>query len=172
MGRGGHFHFGSWRGGRDCSENSPGQPDLKHRGRGKGVGTRQASGFTLIELVVVIAVIAILAALLLPKLNRTRTATRFAVCKSNLRQIGLGLNLYVNEFQNYPLFVVYDSSNSVMLNTWDNSLLPYCGGNRRVFDCPEWNPSPEAIANLQSWYPGKSFSDWFGAFNFCYGYNI
>lgn len=69
---------------------------------------RQASGataFTLIELLVVIAIIAILAALLLPALARSRAASRSAVCKSNLHQIALAINLYASDFGAYPLYV-------------------------------------------------------------------
>jgi uncharacterized protein DUF1559 len=109
--------------------------------------------------------------LLLPALNRAKAAARFAACKSNLRQIGLGLGLYVNEFQNYPLFTVADVQNGPILNTWDNMLLPYCSGNRRLFDCPAWSRTADWLAAMQSFFPGKSFNDWFGSFNFCYGYN-
>lgn len=60
------------------------------------------AGFTLIELLVVIAVIAILAALLLPVLATSKAAAQSAACKSNLRQLGMALNMYVDDYGKYP----------------------------------------------------------------------
>lgn len=66
-------------------------------------------GFTLVELLVVITIIAILIALLLPALaNAKRLAIRLQ-CSSNLRQFGIGLHEYANEFQGqYPLANLWD----------------------------------------------------------------
>ena len=58
--------------------------------------------FTLVELLIVIAIIAILAALLLPALTRGKAAAKSAACKGNLRQLGLALNMYVNDYDKYP----------------------------------------------------------------------
>ncbi len=63
---------------------------------------QREDGFTLIELLVVIAVIATLAALLLPALSRARSAADSTVCKSNLRQIEVGLRLYLDDFASFP----------------------------------------------------------------------
>lgn len=57
---------------------------------------RLRRGFTLTELLVVIGLIAILISLLLPVLNKTRVAARSANCLSNLRQLGVGLTMYLS----------------------------------------------------------------------------
>jgi len=67
---------------------------------GQPIGS--GDGFTLIELLVVISIIAVLAALLLPVLSRAKQASHSAVCRNNLRQWGIALRLYLDDYKAFP----------------------------------------------------------------------
>jgi len=112
-------------------------------GEGRGAsGGNAMIAFTLLELLVVMAIIAALAAMLLPVLGRARESGRSAVCISNLRQIGVALQLYVQDNQN-RLPVMRDRSAGT--NSVPNPLpsvdlvLSNELGNVRVLRCPSDN---------------------------------
>jgi len=96
--------------------------------------------FTLIELLVVIAIIAILASLLLPALSRAKGAAKNAHCKSNLRQLGIALTMYVSEHERYPHHrIVLGSDFVTPISHWFRDIAPYSGAswtNGSVFRCP------------------------------------
>jgi len=114
--------------------------------------------FTLIELLVVIAIIAILAGLLLPALSRAKAAGQCAVCKNNLRQIGIGLNLYTSEFQKYPLAAVNETPpTGTGISLWDGKLLALVASNRDVFACPAYKNPPKWTNNVRQPKPNSSY---------------
>jgi len=98
--------------------------------------------FTLIELLVVIAIIAILAALLMPVLGKAKEAGRATVCLSNLRQVGVSLQLYVDS-NNQRLPIMRDKLAVMGTNQPPTNTLPspdkvLAGelGNTNVLRCP------------------------------------
>jgi prepilin-type N-terminal cleavage/methylation domain-containing protein/prepilin-type processing-associated H-X9-DG protein len=92
------------------------------------------SGFTLIELLVVIAIIALLAAILFPVFGRARENARRSSCQSNLKQIGLGLTQYSQDYDERMTPVVVDPTTTTS-PTWISLLQPYVK-SQQIFTCP------------------------------------
>ena len=94
---------------------------------------RKVSGFTLIELLVVIAIIAILAAILFPVFARARENARRSSCQSNLKQIGIGLVQYTQDYdERFPGGYGYIGGNQT---TFRETVQPYIK-SIQVFACP------------------------------------
>lgn len=101
-------------------------------------GRREAAGFTLIELLVVIAIIAILAAILFPVFARARENARRSSCQSNLKQIGLGLTQYVQDYDEQLPPARMDLSATyagITQMPWHYYVQPYIK-SYQVFKCP------------------------------------
>ena len=92
-------------------------------------------GFTLIELMMTIAIIAILAALLLPALGKGKRLAQSTACLSNLRQIGVGLELYLQDSDQRLPFCAQLPSLNTNLPPLTRTLLPHLR-NPQVFQCP------------------------------------
>jgi prepilin-type N-terminal cleavage/methylation domain-containing protein/prepilin-type processing-associated H-X9-DG protein len=93
-------------------------------------------GFTLTELLVVIALLATIAALLLPALGRARESGRGAVCLSNLHQVGLALQLYAQDYRNRLPFMRDQSLSATNDLPGPEVVLSNYVGNVHILKCP------------------------------------
>ncbi len=140
---------------------------------------RPATGFTLVELLVVMAVISILASMLLPALASAKGKARGLSCLSNLRQIGAAIHLYAGDFQDYLVPAEYNVGNGAQFEEGWATLLVNGGylpapraavygtleEGRSVFQCPEGrfevysvNPTARDDAEGAKAFPFKSES--------------
>ncbi len=123
-----------------------------HRMHRRGFTPGKSSAFTLIELLVVIAIIAILAAILFPVFAQARERARTAVCTSNVRQIGMAIKMYLQDYdETYPIWHAYHKKTNDPHLGIEEELLPYTK-NKDIFKCPNDAGGPFQRADV----PGTS----------------
>jgi prepilin-type processing-associated H-X9-DG protein/prepilin-type N-terminal cleavage/methylation domain-containing protein len=116
--------------------------------------------FTLVELLVVIAIIAILAAMLLPALNKARDTAKLISCVSNEKQLGLAMLMYVGDNDDYYTPYVENGANSWQKTYWNGRLLQlgYISGID-VMICPAGDSGNTIIPTLRQLYKDKAFDN-------------
>ena len=128
--------------------------------------SKAPSAFTLVELLVIIAIIAVLAALLLPTLSRSLMRAKQTQCAGNVRQLGAGLQGFVQQNHVYPLYANVDvakGSYSEHYANWTEALsyeelnIPksvvsyFTNG---VWNCPaaRWNDNQPSVNTMNVWF--------------------
>jgi len=124
----------------------------------------KGSAFTLVELLVVIAIIAILAAILFPVFARARENARRSSCQSNLKQIGLGLLQYSQDYDEKLVRKRYgpggDGRSDADNYKWMDAIFPYVKSTQ-LFSCPSDPPVTHSYDNGN--YPYVYYKDYTGS---------
>jgi prepilin-type N-terminal cleavage/methylation domain-containing protein len=122
--------------------------------------SRYRRAFTLIELLIVIAIIALLAAILFPVFGRARENARRTSCLSNMKQLGLGMMQYMQDFDDtYPMHAPSSTE------YWPQTMDPYVK-SEQIYNCPS---RPEAVydsSTKSAGHTGYGMNYWLNSFYF------
>ena len=131
-----------------AGRNSHRMPQLRHH----------FPGFTLVELLIVVAIFAVLVGLLVPALGAARASSQRITCLNNLHEIGLCTQIYVNAHDAYPPAYTSDPPPNVSDGStahWTDYLKPYLSKSLSVYWCPA---DPTARLRSGSLYSARASS--------------
>ena len=128
---------------------------------------QNTTGFTLIELLVVIAIIAVLLSILMPAMRKVKEIARESACKSNLRNIGLVVQMYLDDYErripwtqnaNQHLWHTADGVNYLQPGStnsyWGLFYIDYIK-ETKIFGCPSLQRAPEGLIYQYANLPAK-----------------
>ncbi len=122
------------------------------------------SGFTLVELLVVISIIAMLLAVLMPALGKAKANAVRIVCASNMKQVGLCISMYTNDSEYFPTDYMpprgTDAGNLTQ-DYWQQKLIKYAK-NGKVLSCPYFE---KMVSSGKTSVEGISMSKLYGVSN-------
>jgi len=123
-------------------------------------GYRERRGFTLVELLVVMAIISILAGLLLPALQKAVGTARQVACAAQMKQLASGLSLYIDMFGGCPPQYMWENSPPLpcdgavgQINSWDKCICYYGLGITTGGDSRWWSSCPNHALDMGGWRP-------------------
>jgi prepilin-type N-terminal cleavage/methylation domain-containing protein/prepilin-type processing-associated H-X9-DG protein len=151
---------------------------LQHNFR-QNVSARHMHGFTLLEILIVVAIISILASMLLPALQKAREKARQSVCVNNLKQIGMGVLMYVNDWDGYIPGAGHETVAMAFLEWWDRNDASYAVGFQlgEYVKCFDIWPLPENCiwhcpSDGVNWDPGDLAGDSYGRSSYLYNRRV
>ena len=120
-------------------------------------------GFTLVELLVVIAIIALLMGILMPVLQMARRQAKSVVCTSNMRQIGLGANLYAEAWDSY----IPRGKGGGTGEAWYQLFMPYLAQTPigkdyrsvKIYRCPSYPDKAQTVCYVVNGWTFRDKSD-------------
>ena len=110
----------------------------------------KSDAFSMVELMVVMAIIMILAGMLLGSVSRSKAQAKSAACKSNLRQLGIAMRMYLDDSRHYPgnwisQHDLYDYEADPDTYGWPGRLFNHVGRNKDIFVCPSKTRSGDSL---------------------------